>query len=147
MKFCSKCGKELMDEAVVCPNCGCAVEIGKDKAPEVSYDQAVKGAFTTNIISAVVIVLGVILGFFVSILLGAVLILAAELIALIPNTKVQKALKKNGLKSADKKEKKAIIKDLKAKNPAYKFSMILAVAALILLILLLACPYFLALFI
>jgi len=25
MKFCSKCGKELMDEAVICTNCGCAV--------------------------------------------------------------------------------------------------------------------------
>ena len=25
MKFCSKCGKELCEEAVVCPNCGCAV--------------------------------------------------------------------------------------------------------------------------
>lgn len=25
MKFCSKCGKEIMDEAVVCTNCGCAV--------------------------------------------------------------------------------------------------------------------------
>ena len=24
MKYCSKCGKELMDEAVVCPGCGCA---------------------------------------------------------------------------------------------------------------------------
>lgn len=25
MKFCSKCGHELIDEAVVCTNCGCAV--------------------------------------------------------------------------------------------------------------------------
>lgn len=25
MKFCSKCGKEIHDEAVVCPHCGCAV--------------------------------------------------------------------------------------------------------------------------
>lgn len=25
MKFCSKCGKELMDEAVMCPACGCLV--------------------------------------------------------------------------------------------------------------------------
>ena len=25
MKFCSKCGKEIMDEAIVCPGCGCAV--------------------------------------------------------------------------------------------------------------------------
>lgn len=24
MKYCSKCGKELLDEAVVCPGCGCA---------------------------------------------------------------------------------------------------------------------------
>lgn len=24
MKYCSKCGKEIMDEAVVCPGCGCA---------------------------------------------------------------------------------------------------------------------------
>ena len=22
--FCQKCGKEIMDEAVVCPHCGCA---------------------------------------------------------------------------------------------------------------------------
>lgn len=26
MKFCSKCGKEIMDDAVICMNCGCAVE-------------------------------------------------------------------------------------------------------------------------
>lgn len=25
MKFCSHCGKEIMDEAVICPSCGCAV--------------------------------------------------------------------------------------------------------------------------
>lgn len=25
MKFCTKCGKELVDEAVVCVHCGCAV--------------------------------------------------------------------------------------------------------------------------
>lgn len=25
MKYCSKCGKELFDEAIVCTNCGCAV--------------------------------------------------------------------------------------------------------------------------
>ena len=26
MKYCSHCGKEIMQEAVVCPNCGCATE-------------------------------------------------------------------------------------------------------------------------
>ena len=24
MKYCTKCGNELMDEAVICPKCGCA---------------------------------------------------------------------------------------------------------------------------
>lgn len=26
MKYCSKCGKEIMDEAVICVHCGCQVE-------------------------------------------------------------------------------------------------------------------------
>ena len=26
MKYCSHCGNELLDEAVVCPRCGCRVE-------------------------------------------------------------------------------------------------------------------------
>ena len=25
MKFCTKCGKEIRDESVICPHCGCAV--------------------------------------------------------------------------------------------------------------------------
>ena len=41
MKYCSKCGKELMDEAVICPGCGCFIkdfavveEIGVEKSAE-----------------------------------------------------------------------------------------------------------------
>lgn len=26
MKFCTHCGTQLFDEAIVCPNCGCAVD-------------------------------------------------------------------------------------------------------------------------
>lgn len=26
MKYCSKCGNELLDEAVICPKCGCQVD-------------------------------------------------------------------------------------------------------------------------
>lgn len=33
MKFCTKCGKEMVDEAVVCPSCGCSVETEKKEAP------------------------------------------------------------------------------------------------------------------
>ena len=36
MKHCAKCGKELFDEAVVCPGCGCPTEAPKvaKKDPE-----------------------------------------------------------------------------------------------------------------
>ena len=27
--FCNKCGKEIMDEAVICPHCGCATNAKK----------------------------------------------------------------------------------------------------------------------
>lgn len=27
MKYCSKCGKELFDEAVICPGCGCKTDV------------------------------------------------------------------------------------------------------------------------
>ena len=33
MKFCSKCGKELHDEAAFCSNCGCATEGSIQQTP------------------------------------------------------------------------------------------------------------------
>lgn len=44
MKFCSKCGNEIVEEAVVCPHCGCAVaEEKQDDAPSIGF--AVLGFF------------------------------------------------------------------------------------------------------
>ena len=125
-----------MDEAVVCPNCGCAIEKNV-LAKEVSYDDCVKGAVTTNIVSAVVIALGVVCWLLINMWIGAILCLVAEFIALSANSKLQKAFKQNGLTGNSKEvkeKKKAITKDLKSKNPAYKFSMVLAVIALVLLV-------------
>lgn len=52
MKFCTKCGKELMDEAVVCTGCGCAVanapqsiQTTTTEADEVSIGLCVLAAF------------------------------------------------------------------------------------------------------
>ncbi len=37
MKYCTHCGKELLDEAVICPGCGCAAESKEIKnEPKVS---------------------------------------------------------------------------------------------------------------
>lgn len=47
MKYCSKCGKELMDEAVICVGCGCAVETD-NKANAKSADYSKLMAFTSE---------------------------------------------------------------------------------------------------
>ena len=127
-----------MGEAVVCPGCGCAVEEVKAKAPEASYDDAVKGAATTNIVSAIICAVAIICWLLINMWVGAILCLVAEFIALMPNSKLNKAFKQNGLTTGDKKEMKAkrkvITDELKAKYPAYKLSIILGIVALVLLI-------------
>lgn len=41
--FCTKCGKEINDQAVVCVHCGCAVE--NNKSPAVSSNDAPNTGF------------------------------------------------------------------------------------------------------
>lgn len=136
MKYCEKCGKEIMEEAVICPGCGCAVKQQPVKR-EISYNDCVKGATTTNIIAGIVLAVGVLCALFVNVWIGVVLCLVAELVSLAPNSKVQKALKAN-VKAASKNEFKQIArqttKDLKYNYAAYKFSFILAYIALACLI-------------
>lgn len=133
MKFCDKCGKEIMDQAVVCPNCGCAVKKEKEVTKLPSYDDCVNGAMTTNIIAIVVLLVGVVCALFVNVWVGVVLCLATEFIAIVPNSKLQKAFKSN-FKGSDKNELKNQMKqcqkELKSKYPAYKFSFVLAFIAL-----------------
>ena len=140
MKFCGKCGKEIMDEAVVCPNCGCAVQPEK-AVKEVSYDDCVTGASKTNVIAGVILAVGVVCWLFVNMWIGAILCLAAELVALVPNSKLQKAMKQNVPNAKTKEGKvqmKAIVADMKKKYSAYSFSKILAIIALALLIIFIA---------
>ena len=37
MKYCSKCGAEIHDEAVICPKCGCAVAPSNGSLSEKSW--------------------------------------------------------------------------------------------------------------
>lgn len=156
-KFCSHCGRELMLAAVMCPGCGCMVEqpapaqnaysAPKQAAPKaplkpVTYEEIIKNAKITNIISAALLVVSAIVWYLFSIYGGAIIALAAELVALIPNTKLQSQFKRNGLGKANKDEMKAISKDLKAKNTAFRFSFVIAIIALVCLILFLFIPEF-----
>lgn len=52
MKYCQKCGKELFDEAVVCPECGCLVE-----TRQVGKKHNVKETISTVLILNVVAVI------------------------------------------------------------------------------------------
>lgn len=134
MKYCAKCGKEVMDEAMICPSCGCAVQKEK-KAAKQTYEDAIRNAGTFVAIGTALLALGIVVGLFVSVLLGAILCLAAELVAVMPNTKVQKLFKQNNSHIADKKQlkadEKALRKELKKKNGAYAASFVIAMIALV----------------
>lgn len=134
MKFCEKCGKEILEDAVVCPNCGCAVKKEEVKK-EVNYADLVKGSSTTNIIGIIVLAVGIIVGLFLSVLVGCILCLAAEFIILSPRNKLNKAIKQNNQPITDKKafkaESKRIQKEVGQQNGAFKVSMVFAIIALI----------------
>ncbi len=156
-KFCSHCGKELMLAAVMCPGCGCMVEqpapqqqvhsAPRQAAPKkalkpVTYEEVIQNAKVTNIISAALLVASAFVWWFFSVYGGAFIALAAELVAVIPNTKLQNLFKRNGLGKANTIEIKAITKDLKAKNTAFRFSFFIAIIALVCGILYLFIPEF-----
>lgn len=48
MKYCTHCGKELMDEAVICVGCGCAVPGARGKS---TYNPAIDNDTLLNILS------------------------------------------------------------------------------------------------
>lgn len=45
MKYCQKCGKQILDEAVICPGCGCQIENAAttDPADASNFGMAVLG--------------------------------------------------------------------------------------------------------
>ena len=103
-----------------CPGCGCTVAKEIEKT-EISYAKCVKVALTTAILSAVAIVLGIICWLLINMWVGVILCLAAEFIALSPDSNLQRAFKRNKLnrKSKEDKEKMRTIKrNLKSENPA-----------------------------
>ena len=49
MKYCSNCGKEIMDEAVICPGCGCATT--ETTPVKVDVPKSAKSASVLGILS------------------------------------------------------------------------------------------------
>ena len=56
MKYCEKCGNQLMDEAVLCPKCGCPA--GKSKKDQVADEKAkASGVATLCFLGAAAIII------------------------------------------------------------------------------------------
>lgn len=143
MKYCQKCGKALMDGAAFCPGCGSsvggAVPVGSTvPVTTEAYEEAVSCSLVCVIVSAVLLLTAAAVWWFVSMWLGVILCLAAELVAVVPNTKVQNLFKKNNRHITDKKQRKAkekaLRKELGKRNAAYRFSFIFAAICFVFLI-------------
>ena len=56
MKYCEKCGNQLLDEAIMCPKCGCAVA-GKQPTKEQNEKAKNQAKGAILIIAGVAIIL------------------------------------------------------------------------------------------
>lgn len=73
--FCSKCGKEINDDAVVCVNCGCSVLKDKNNFNEEENESASKSSVALGIIGIICAFLIAIVGHIcsiISIILGII---------------------------------------------------------------------------
>ncbi len=61
MKYCSHCGNELLDEAVICPKCGCMVEYN----PRVEKQETQKNSGLKIAAKVFMIISTVFLGFYI----------------------------------------------------------------------------------
>lgn len=66
MKYCSKCGKELLEEAVICPLCGCAATSNDSTEPYVCTHPIVKSSSKSIFLMS--IMAGGIFGFFIGLM-------------------------------------------------------------------------------
>lgn len=74
MKYCAHCGNQLLDQAVVCPKCGCATEY-------YTSDEITPGYNVLSIVGFVVSIVSVIFAYFG--LLGSITGLALSIAALV----------------------------------------------------------------
>jgi len=60
MKYCSKCGNELMDEAVICTKCGCMIESSTNKVVLEKSAQSVTESSNDNTNAVISLIMGIV---------------------------------------------------------------------------------------
>lgn len=129
MKFCEKCGKEIMDDAVVCPGCGCSVKSEKSQSANTG-ELNTTGFLVGGII---LLAIGIIVGWVFNAWVGIIALLIAEIIFACVRTKIKKSIKATD-PSIQKSDIKAKIKEVESANTGAKVCHILTIVAFIILI-------------
>lgn len=140
MKTCKTCGKELLDEAVICPQCGCPVEAQPTAAQPVqpnvegvstdgdtivaNVQQKLNGKIVLPIISLTVATIGIFFFVWIHMAVGTVIVLLSIFVNIFIETKVQKEIK-----PLPKHKKKHVIKSLREKCLEYKMNFIATIVA------------------
>lgn len=93
MKYCSHCGNQLVDEAIICPKCGCPTEMFNN--PNRNFSQNTFNAPAAEPLSALSIV-GFIFAFLFP-LAGLICSIIAHKIAVTENNLRTKSFSKSGI--------------------------------------------------
>ena len=115
MKYCSRCGREMLDEAVICIGCGCAAE-KKEETDIVKYQACLEGAIGFLIIAVIITVVGIALRYsshkFIT---AGIICFFSSFILYIPDFRLLLEYKRNGL-SLISSEARTIRKRLSSTN-------------------------------
>lgn len=80
MKYCIHCGKEVLDDAIICPGCGCSVQYGNGNPQQNGFSKGGgngQGAPSFNDSYSAVSILGLVFSF-ISPLIGLILSIVAH---------------------------------------------------------------------
>lgn len=112
MKYCSKCGKELLDEAVICIGCGCSiapiVTEGKAFVSEEEILEKAENVMAKSkmfpIISAILWVIAVVLYLFVHTVVGVVILCVSAICTFVISIKLNSIFNTANIQKSKKKE-------------------------------------------
>lgn len=111
MKYCSHCGKELLDEAVICVGCGCSVEVKTEAKKEIASQEVVLktveketgGKLLFPIVAICLCLVSIILFLFVHTVVGIVILCVAAALTFVISIKTNKCLTALGIEKAKKR--------------------------------------------
>lgn len=85
MKYCSHCGNQVLDEAYMCPKCGCMIEQSKKKDSQTSGSTGlgpVVGEVSILLLAFIILFIGIMIMLYASWRIGNILMFVASIVGL-----------------------------------------------------------------